>query len=360
MTPIHPESTPATPEPAAAAAPPEPTPARRRRVGRPVILVAAALLLGAGVGTAGRLVGSDRSAAEPEPELTDPGPPPPPVSGPEQVDAAIRAGNFAAGLAACRELPRTAFGGHEQPLAYREGLCLEGLGKTAEAAAAYARAAEGYATPGVWGWAVLGQARCAAAAGDLAAAGRAISRVALQSGANHDLLDECLHARGRLAVAGLKVVQSPDPLNIDTLAWSQAGDDLAGSAGRLLPPAHPPGQTDPPAAVTVFRRWRNPGRILVSGHVREGAAADVIRAVAAAIGVTVRIDPEAEGRLPAAGVGMDVVTAPHAEILTALTEPYGAEWVIAGGELRVGPAVPTGRGDAEAALRRALQYAPGH
>lgn len=347
---MTPEPTPAPPD-----AEPPPAPRRWKRFAGRVLLVAGLTLAGVGIGTAAKLAVKAPEVAEveaPAPVVL------PPATDAERIDAAVRVGDFAAGLAACIAAPRTAFGGHEGPLVYREALCLEGLGRAAEAADLYTKAAGEYATPAVWGWAVLGQARCAAPR-DPAAAGRFVSQAVLASGGAPELLDECLHARARLAVAAVKPATPPDPLDPTALAWPAAGDDLAGSGGRLLPAALP-ARPDAPVPVVVSRPLFHPTRVLVTGRLRERAGADLIRAVAAVAGLGVRIDPGAAAKLPAAGAALDVAGAPLAEVLTALTDPHGVGWAIDGADLRVGTAVPPGRADAEAALGRALQTAPDH
>jgi tetratricopeptide (TPR) repeat protein len=222
------------------------TPRRRWKLPRTALLLAAATV--AAGATSASLLKPEPPAAEPASEhKAEAVPPPLPVSAdPAALDALIRAGHFADALARCKSHP----GG-----AYREGLCLEALGRWAEAADAHRRAADPDGDAGSWARATLGQARCAASAGDLPAARQLLAGVARRFGQPDGdapgVFEECLHLRARLEVLSLGPPRPTDPLDADALAWPA----LTADASRYpdwLPADGPPGSPmkggdEPPA-----------------------------------------------------------------------------------------------------------------
>src|SRR5262249_48956248 len=150
--------------------------------------------------------------AQPEPKKAEPShheePPPDPTPG--RIDMLIRAGSFEAAL----KLGRAAPADH-RPTAYRTGLCLEGLGRWKDAAEAYHPPAEPDGDVAAWARALLGQARCAAAEGELAEAQELLERVSVRAGPpdcrERHIIEECLFLRARLELLRLGTQREPDP-----------------------------------------------------------------------------------------------------------------------------------------------------
>jgi hypothetical protein len=139
------------------------------------------------------------------------------------IDVLIRAGSYSDALAQCRRMMVEAPVSRHRPLAYREALCLEALGRLKEAGAAYHRAEPQSGDRGAWAVAVLGQARCAVARGDLSTANDHLDRVAVRTGhpdcvATH-IAEECQVLRARVEILGSGTVVAMDPLEPRGLAW---------------------------------------------------------------------------------------------------------------------------------------------
>lgn len=284
----------------------------------------------------------------------------------ERIDDLIRSGDFAHGLERCRAVPPTTFGPDDRSQAVREAVCLEGLGRWAEAGERYAHAAGADENQPLWAWATLGEARCAAAGGDPAAARERLNRVVLRSGrrvyGSGEVLEECLHLRSRLAVDRLAPPRAADPLDSAALAWPAPAFDPDWLLDRLGPTKQPDA-VEPPRPYEVEQSAIDWTTLVVSANRPGGTVADHLAALAKAANLSLTIDPAVVERLsiPAGPVAVD--EAPLTEVLTALTEPATVGWEIAGDDLRVGPAAEPardGRAAAADVLDRATTLAPDH
>ncbi|MBX9627564.1 MAG: tetratricopeptide repeat protein, partial [Gemmataceae bacterium] len=276
-----------------------------------------------------------------------------PASHRERIDLAARAGRFADALEMLRHGPVDHLGMDERAVAYREGVCLEGLGDYKGAVAAYAKAADPHAP----GWADLGRARCLLAAGDRPAAQALLNRVSLAAGADGHLLGECLHLRARLLLVARGPLSAPDPLDAEALAWPMPagrGEHTLAHLGDGLP--HSPEADHRPEAVAVHRSSWLPGHPEVTALVRNRPAAAFFDGLRAA-GLHVHVDPAAADRLNAP-VAIDLDHAPLAELLTALGESLGFGWRVDGDGVAIGS--EGGRDDLADALRRAVGFDPDH
>jgi tetratricopeptide (TPR) repeat protein len=271
------------------------------------------------------------------------------------ADILLRAGRYAAALDVLKAAPVAPGAG--AAVAYREGLCLEALGRTGEADAAYRRAEEETGAVATRTPARLGRARCAAVAGDRDAARRTLDAVVLQSGhpdcRGRHVLEECLYVRAGLEAATLAPAPPPAAFALD----APARVPLAGGWAEYLDwlpvtplPAAPPVPGTPAGRIEVRREGDD---TRVTARATDRPPAQFLRDLAAAAGLTARI-PDAAG-LDAGPVSVEVEDAPLPEVLTALAGRAG--WRIDGGVLAVsaaGPPAPVG------ALRLALTAAPAH
>ena len=337
---------------------------------------AAFVLFGIAAGTLGRSAfgGPKPAPTEPHARADTPEAPHPEETAADRIDLALRVGRFPAALKLIHAAPPHAFGADGRALAYREGLCLEGLRQWDAAAAAYKKAAVDDGDVAAWARATLGHARCATAAGDARTAGDLLNRVLVRSGhpacRDRNVLGECLYLRARLALHDLGPRPAPDPLDDRALAWPPLDGGLDDYLA-WLPEGEPSASAGPPAPaargeiVEVFRtRWA-PGVAEVTARFAKRPTADALSAVAAAAGLTIRADGPTAARLAAGRqVALDVESAPLAEVMTALTDSLGLEWRTDGAALVVGPATPADpaarRVAAGAALRRAVAVAPDH
>lgn len=225
QTDTHTEPPAATPASSALAAPP-----RRSSLGRKLgRLLVAVLLVGIGV-VVGALAGGSRApseaspAAEPHPvTAAEEHPSDPHAAMLRRVDLALRAGRFADALEVCRDDHAAGGDAHFQArVRYREGLCLEGLGRFPEAAACYTKAQEPEDDVGAWARATLGRIRTMS--DDPAGAWLLLHRVVLVSGhpdcEKGHILAECLHVRAQLLVRKLAPPTEPDPYDPSVLAWA--------------------------------------------------------------------------------------------------------------------------------------------
>ncbi|MBX9582082.1 MAG: tetratricopeptide repeat protein [Gemmataceae bacterium] len=273
----------------------------------------------------------------------------------ERIDLAARAGRFAEALALLREGPPEHLGLDERAVAYREGVCLEGLGRWDEAAGAYAKAAD----PDAPGWPELGQARCRLAAGDRPAARGLLNRVSIVCGADGHLLGECLHLRGRLLLLDGGPPSAPDPLDADALAWPMPASRGEHSLAHLPNDHHSPEADHRPEGAEVHRSFWFPELPEVTAVLRNRPAAAFFDGLRAD-GLKVTVDPASADRLTRT-VTIDVGRVPLAEVLSALGESLGFGWRRDGDGLAVGPADPERQQEAlSGALRRAVAVAPDH
>lgn len=344
----------------------KPSPLHRLRT-----VLVCALALSAGV--AGRvaihgLKGAERPAsAQPQSPLH------PDKVDPERVDVLIQSGGFDEALKLCQAGLNDGASRADRGLAYRRGLCLEALKQWKEAGAAYQQAA-GSPSGGVAGWAraTLGQARCAAAEGDTRAARNLLNRVVLQSGhpacRDGNVLGECLYLRARLALLESGPFSTPNPLNVNAIAWPSFDggvdqypawlpDDTLDSQPGLTASTNP-------VAVEVHRyRW-SPDLLESTVRVVDTPVADLLRAIGAAAGMACHVSPEAASLLASEGaVSVDVHRAPLPEVLTALADPVGVKWRIEERAMVFDTAPPSKAGRHQAlreSLWRAVAVAPGH
>ncbi len=283
-----------------------------------------------------------------------------------RIDTLIRAGCYADALAACREAPRTTFGADECPLAYREALSLEGLGKWKDADAAFKKA-EGDTNAGAWARAILGRARCAVAQDSFPAAWVFLNRVLLRTGhpecRGTKVYEEALSIRARLAVLEAGAVPALGPLNADALAWPS----LRVSADQYLDWLPTDSATGSPASgavgevVEVHHNVESHGTPEVTVRLSSRPAIDVLRAVAAAAGLEIRADNNASTFLTATVGPVEVERLPLGELLGSLTERDGIAWTIQSGTLQLTHAPRVTEPDATAdLLRRVLAIAPEH
>ena len=301
--------------------------------------------------------GDEHHATEPPPPTHDH---PPahnhkPVSHRERIDVAVHAGRFADALELLRHGPADHLGMDERAVTYREGVCLEGLGRWAEAVAAYAKAAD----PAAPGWPELGRARCLLAVGDRATARELLNRVSLVSGSDGHILGECLHLRARLDLAADGPRSVPDPLDDAALARPTTTNRGEHTLAHL--PDHPPSpEADHrPEGVTVHRSFWYQDFPGVTAVLRDRPAVTFFDGLRAG-GLTVTIDPAVTDRLTAA-VTLDVERVLVAEVLSALGDSLGFGWWLDGDSLVVGPVDPDARhARLPHTLRRAVAVAPDH
>lgn len=144
------------------------------------------------------------------------------------VDTLIRAGCFQEALALCSTNTLTE---HDETVrAFREGLCLEGLGRWQQAAEAYRRATNPQTSLDQWAWAMFAQARCALATGKRESASDLLhhigERIRHQSHVNPRLLSECLYLQAKLLLLELNPASELDPFASDALAWPPLVGDV--------------------------------------------------------------------------------------------------------------------------------------
>jgi tetratricopeptide (TPR) repeat protein len=282
------------------------------------------------------------------------------------IDHALRADSHAEALARCA----AAAGAPARlrpAIAYREALCLEALGRLKEAGEAFRRAEPGHGSRALWAVAVLGQARCAAAAGDLTAAQGHLDRVALSTGhpgcAGTNVAAECLVMRARLAAVRAGAGRATDPFAPEALAWPPFGARAA-KYMDYLPPDAPEEASDGPAAPNVLQVHpvpRRPGEFETTAHLAERPAAAVVRELAAAAGLQLEMSAPVAAALGKGAVVVDVEEVPLGEVLDALVTGPGFGWKIAGDRLTVAPGAPVpDRAAAIRALRRLQELVPDH
>jgi tetratricopeptide (TPR) repeat protein len=280
-----------------------------------------------------------------------------------RIDTLIRAGSFAKSLEACKAAASLV---DARALAYREAVCLEALGRLKEAGEKYQKAERSERDQAAWARAVLGQSRCAVAAGDLAEARRHLDRATLRSGhpdcAGTHVYEECLFLRARIDSRQLGPVRAMDPFDPEAVAWPSLGGALDSYFEWLPPETVPTGSVGPARPNAVVARRNSAGGFDVTAHLPERPLCDVLRAVAAAAGVKLQLDEPASAALAKELAAVDAEAMPLPELLAALTGRFGVNWKLAGETMSgsVTPATATNREAVAASFRRAIAAAPEH
>lgn len=360
-------------DPTSTESPPVATPRRslRRRLAKPGLVLLCLL-----IGVASGVVAQSKFTKVPEPEpakeyVTKPEPVPvadlTPQSALTRIDTLIGAGAFREALTTCKAAPRAGTA-DERAMAYREAICLEALDRLKEAKDAYHRAEPPEGNVAAWARAMLGQARCAAAADDLASAQALLDRVVLASGhpdcKDSHVLEECLFLRARLEALRLGAVRRLDPLDPDAIAWPPLDGSLDQYQEWLSPDTLPAVSVGIPAGPNVLEARRTAGvsgGFAVTAHCAERPVAQTVQAIAGAAGLTLHMDATTATALAKPGT-LDVESLPLGDVLDALLGRFGVGWKIEGKALTVAPAaaVPTVREAAAKSFRRALTTAPAH
>lgn len=274
------------------------------------------------------------------------------------IDVLIRAGSYSEALVEYRKAAAKVPEAKRRGYYYREGVCLEALGRLKEAAEAYKKSEPEGGDRGAWARAVLGQARCAAARDDLPAARAHLDRVALRTGhpdcAGTRVLEECLYLRARIAALELGTARALDPLDPRALAWPALAPP-PDKHFEWLTPDTPPAPSAGPVAPNVARVSRTLTGYEVTAHLAERPVGDAVRAVAAAAGLKLVADAPTAAALAREVALVDVEALPLDEVLAALLGRFGASWKVEGDELRVALGAKPGDRVAVAKLfRRAL------
>lgn len=281
------------------------------------------------------------------------------------IDVLIRAGSYSDALTEYRKAAAKAPEAKRGGFHYREGVCLEALGRLKEAADAYKRAEpDSGGDRAAWARAVLGQARCAAARDDLPAARAHLDRVALRTGhsdcAGTRVLEECLYLRARIAGLELGTARALDPLDPLAVAWPALAAPFD-KHFEWLTPDTPAGTSAGPVPPNVARVNRTLTGYEVTAHLAERPVADAVRAVAAAAGLKLVADAPTTAALAREVTLVDVEALPLDEVLAALLGRFGAGWKIEGDELKVALGTkPADRTGVAKLFRRALDAAPTH
>lgn len=286
-----------------------------------------------------------------------------PQSALARIDSLIRAGSFGKALDACKAAASLV---DARATGYREAVCLEALGRLKEAGEKYQKAERAERDRAAWARAVLGQTRCAVAAGDFTEARRNLDRVALRSGhpdcAGTHVYEECLFLRARIDSLQLGPVRAMDPFDPEAVAWPSLGGSLDRDFEWLPPETVPAGSVGPARPNAVEARRNGAGAFEVTAHLPERPLADQLRAIAAAAGWKLQLDDAASAALPKEVAAVDVEAMPLPELLAALTGRFGVNWKLAGESLSgsVTPAAAIDRDAVAASFRRAIAAAPEH
>lgn len=280
------------------------------------------------------------------------------------IDTLIRAGAFAEALALCNR-ERNA---RPEARAYREAVCLEALGRLKQAAEAYRRAEPNENDQAAWARALLGQARCAAAAGDLGSAQVYLDRVYLRSGhpdcAGTHILDECLFLRARFNALRLGSVRALDPFDPEAIAWPALSGVLDKYYEWLPPDTIPAGSVGPaaPNAIAAHRDAKAAGGFVVTAHLAERPLPNLLQAISTAAGLKLHLDKTISTALEKEVTAVDVESMPIEELLVSLTGRFGVQWKLESTNLTASLA-PTASGDRALVVRsfqRAIAGAPEH
>lgn len=350
---------------AAAAPPPGPHPVAAAGGGGRAFWYLLPVLLAVGAGAASALL---KPPPEPEPAAEAPKVQPPEPLRPgdlDSLDVLVRAGSYADALNLCRDVPN-GVPAERRALAYREGLCWEALGHLKSAAAAFKRAEHADGNVAAWARAVLGQARCACAAGDLHRAEALLDRAFLRSGhpdcARANVAAECLFLRARLLALRAGPVRARDPFDDGAVVWPSLAAPVDRYHEWLSPdaPASPSAGPNGPNELVARRAPTARGGYEVTAHLAERYPAEALRALAGALGVALVLDEPEREALSREAAAVDVRAAALGDVLDALTHRHGVVWALDGKELVVarGAAAVPDRARAAAALERALAAAP--
>jgi tetratricopeptide (TPR) repeat protein len=323
----------------------------------PVVLAAAA-------GTASVLL---KPKPEPEPVVEKPKVTVPEPLRPgdlEAIDTYVRAGCYADALQLCRD----ATGGapaDRRALAYREALCWEALGHLSRATAAFKLAEPPEGDVAAWARAVLGQARCACAGGDLQKAEALLHRAYLRSGhpecAGARVAEECLFLRARFDALRAPV-RPLDPFDADALAWPSLAPPVDRYHEWLVPASGPARSAAVVANEFEARRApAAPGGFEVTAQLAERAPIDVLRALAGALKVPLTADAATVAALSKEPAAVNVRGAALADFLRALVGRFGCAAALDDGALVVwkGESVAPDRGAVLAGFARVLALSDG-
>ncbi|MCS6865769.1 MAG: tetratricopeptide repeat protein [Gemmataceae bacterium] len=283
------------------------------------------------------------------------------------IDTLIRAGCYAEALAVCQASASPPTAADARSWSYREAVCLEALGRLKEAVAAYHRAEPPRGDQAAWARALLGQARCAVARGDLVTAQNLVDRVLLRSGhpdCNGTAIgDECRFVQAQLEALRLGPVRALDPLDAEAVAWPA----LTGQFDRYydwLPPDTPPtGSAGPslPNALELRPATDVPGGYEVTAHLAERPIVDLLQHVAQSLQRPLQLDASVTPTLAHEVTAVNVESLPLADFLAALTRRFGLRYHIEPQALIVQPGVtPPARATVAQAFQRLLATAPAH
>ncbi|VTR96405.1 hypothetical protein : [Gemmata massiliana] len=282
-----------------------------------------------------------------------------------RIDTLIRSGSYSEALGLVRTAPPKTFGHDAAPLAYREALCLEGLGKWKDADAAFKKA-EADTNVGAWARALLGRARCAVATDESQTARALADRVLVRSGhpecRGTKVYEEALHLRAQLAVRELGGGRDVDPLDADALAWPVmllSPDKSLDWLTTDTPPVSP--IPDAGRDLVEFHRTDSHGTAEITARLSVRPAIQVLRAIAKAAGLAVRAENDVIAALAAPIGPIEVERLPLGEVLSAVTDRAGVVWDIRGETLILTRGSrPTEAGTTAEAIRRLLVLAPEH
>lgn len=315
----------------AVAVPPPLATAKRRSLVWYVLPV----LLAAGAGTASALLKPKPEPAAEKPKVQVPEPLRP--GDLEAIDTQIAAGCYPVALKLCRDATAGA-PVDVRALAYREALCWEALGHLSRATAAFKKAEPPEGDVGAWVRAVLGQARCACAAGDLPKAEALLHRAFLRSGhpecAGAHLADECLFLQTRFAALRAPV-RPLDPFDAEAVAWPALAPPID-KYHEWLPPKPAPQSAVPVAnELSAHPAPGAPGGYEVTAHLAERKPIEALNGVAAALGVKLSADAAAVEALSKEPAAVHVSGAALEDLLRALVNRYGCAAALDRGALVV-------------------------
>lgn len=320
---------------AAVAAVPPPLPPRRAPG---VLWFLLPVALAAAAGTATVLL---KPKPEPEPAVEKPKVQVPEPLRPgdlEAVDTLIRAACYSDALKLCRDATPGA-PVDRRALSYREALCWEALGHLSRATAAFKLAEPPEGDVAAWARAVLGQARCACAAGDLPKAEALLHRAFVRSGhpecAGARVAEECLFLRARFDALRAPV-RPLDPFDADALAWPSLAPPIDRYHEWLVPASGPP--RSPAVVANELEARRAPaaaGGYEVTAQLAERAPIDVLRALAAALKVPLTADDATVAALSKELGAVNVRGAALGDFLRALVGRFGCAAALDAGALVV-------------------------
>jgi len=279
------------------------------------------------------------------------------------IDTLIRAGAFTEALALCNRERNM----RPAALAYREAVCLEATGRLKQATEAYRRAESSENDQAAWARALLGQARCSAAAGDLGSAQAHLDRVFLRTGhpdcAGTHILEECLFLRARFNALRLGPVRALDPFEPEAIAWPALSGELDKYYEWLPPDTTPAGSVGPaaPNAIAAHRDANAAGGFVVTAHLAERPLPDLLRAISTAAGLKLHLDKTISTALEKEVAAVDVESMPIEELLVALTGRFGVQWKLESADLTASSASAAGdHARVARSFQRAIAGAPEH